>query len=87
MQILANIDESLYRRIQDDIYDTYDLALALKLIRNGKPLPQNHGFIALCECEEPLTKEARNSLKDTTFLGSNDCPYCFDITEIIEVDE
>ena len=56
-------------------------------VLNGTPLPKGHSFIAICDSDFPITEEVKEELKDTVFAGNEDCPYCFDITEIIEADK
>lgn len=38
MKIVIDIPDDTYNRLKDDVYDTYDLSLALNLIRNSIPL-------------------------------------------------
>ena len=43
-------------------------------------------FIAICESDFPITEEVKEELKNTLFVGNEDCSYCFEITEIINDD-
>lgn len=52
-------------------------------IANGTPLPKEHSFIAICDSDFPITEEVKQDLKNTVFVGNEDCKYCFDMTEII----
>ena len=58
-------------------------------IVNGTPLPkaENHGFIAVCDSLGAVTQEVVDKLKNTVFVGDEDCSYCFDIMEIIDADD
>ena len=38
MKLIVDIPEEMYKRIQDDIYSTYDGVDSLKAVRNGTPL-------------------------------------------------
>ena len=38
MKLVIDIPEEMYKRIQDDIYSTYDGVDSLKAVRNGTPL-------------------------------------------------
>lgn len=40
-------------------------------------------FIAICESDFPITEEVEEELKNTLFVGNEDCTYCFEITKII----
>ena len=41
-------------------------------------------FIAICESDLPITEEIKEKLKNTIFVGNEDCDYCFEITKIID---
>ena len=56
-------------------------------IANGIPFPKGHSFIAICDSDFPITEEVIQELKDTVFVGNEDCNYCFDMTEIIKTDK
>ena len=43
MQIVINISDEMYFRMRDDVYSTYDGVDCLKAVKNGTPLPKNHG--------------------------------------------
>lgn len=43
-------------------------------------------FTAICESDFPITEEVKEELKDTLFVGNEDCFYCFEMTEIINDD-
>ena len=95
MQIVIDIDEDTYNGIYKafDIANKYDCPKPTELsgrlmqaVYNGVPLPKGHGFIAICDSKYPMTAEVRQELKNTVFVGDEDCKYCFDMTEIIEAD-
>lgn len=65
-------------KIDNHIYDA---------IRKGTPLPKVHSFIAICDSDFSITEEVKQKLKNTVFVGDEDCDYCFDMTEIIEADK
>ena len=91
MQIVIDIPEGVYRNILE-IPSSSMFAVDCdrdirKGIQNGTPLPKGHGFIAICDSDFPITEEVKQELKNTVFVGNEDCRYCFDITEIIETDK
>ena len=88
MKIVIDIPEEVKQKIDEnldscdlDIYDCVMLAT-----KNGTPLPKGHSFIAICDSDFPITEEVKQELKDTAFVGNEECNYCFDMTEIIEVE-
>ena len=85
MQMVIELDEEEYRQIVND--EWYMPLFVSQMIKNGTPLPKNHGYIAILDSEEPFTEDMISHIKDTTFIGSEECPYCFDITEIIKADK
>ena len=88
MQIVIDIPESILNTIQaDEMISREQLAVLQVHILNGTPLPKGHGFIAICDSDFPITEEVKQELKNTVFIGTEDCRYCFDITEIIEADK
>lgn len=89
MQIVIDISEEQYNTIKSDLYNTFPAEMkkwGLEAIRNSTPLPKGHSFIAICDSDFPITEEVRQELKNTVFVGNEDCNYCFDMTEIIEAD-
>ena len=86
MQIVIDIPEDYYKAIKE--IPVEQSTADMLIIRNGTPLPkaENHGFIALCDSVDAITQELANELKNTAFVGNEDCPYCFDIMEIIDAD-
>ena len=87
MKVVIDIDENLYTRLFDNgNIDAVDMLKACAAIRKGTPLPKGHSFIAICDSDYPITEEVRQELKNTVFVGNEDCHYCFDMTEIIETE-
>ena len=93
MKIVIDISEDVYTRlfdngIQDNEIAVDDVCEMARAIRLGTPLPkaENHGFIAVCDNMYAVTQEVVDKLKNTVFVGDEDCSYCFDIMEIIEAD-
>ena len=91
MQILIDLDEARLRdvqRIAKVQLERNNFRTAEQIIAKGTPLPkaENHGFIAVCDSLGAVTQEVANKLKNTVFVGDEDCSYCFDIMEIIKAD-
>lgn len=76
----------MYKWVNDvnKFFDDYGTSDFIDLIKNGAPLPKGHSFIAICDSDFPITEEVKQKLKNTVFVGDEDCNYCFDMTEIIE---
>lgn len=55
-----------------------------RAIKHGTVLPKENGFIAICKSEKPISEDVKKSLKETVFIGDEDCDYCFGMTDIIE---
>ena len=53
-------------------------------IKKGTVLRKGNGFIAICKSEKPISEDVKKSLKETVFIGDEDCDYCFEMTDIIE---
>ena len=85
MQIVIDIPEQIYLNAKTDMLCGTEVIV--NAIKNGTPLPKGHGFIAICDSDFPITEEVKQELKNTVFVGNEDCRYCFDITEIIEADK
>lgn len=85
MQIVIDIPEKIYDAIMDDQVPSYEeiRVLCMDIVR-GTPLPKGHGFIAICDSDYAITEGVINKLKDTVFVGDEECSYCFEMTEIIE---
>lgn len=88
MQIVIDIPEEIYKasKIIDVQYEDI-VQIPLEVIAKSTPLPKGHGFIAICDSDFPITEEVKQELKNTVFVGNEDCNYCFDMTEIIEADK
>ena len=94
MQIVLEISEEEYQTYINHTEAILDSSIPLvhqdllRAVINGAPLPkaENHGFIAVCDSMDAITQEVANKLKNTVFVGDEDCSYCFDIMEIIEAD-
>lgn len=88
MQIVIDVNEEVYSDIMYRAKNTpRDMNNYDWLIANGTPLPKGHAFIAICDSDFPITEEVKQKLKNTVFVGDEDCNYCFDMTEIIEADK
>jgi len=83
MKLVIDIPEKMYNKINTGLYDYGDMNI---IIQNGIQLPKGHSFIAICDSDFPITEKVKQELKDTVFVGNEDCSYCFDIEEIIEAD-
>lgn len=84
MQRVIDISEEDFRKVQDG---RASVVMMRDAIRKGTPLPKGHSFIAICDSDFPITEEVKQELKNTAFVGNEDCHYCFDMTEIIEADK
>lgn len=84
MKIVIDIPDILMKYIVNgkDLSEEQNDEMALA-IANGTPLPKEHSFIAICDSDFPITEEVKQDLKNTVFVGNEDCRYCFDMTEII----
>ena len=88
IELVVKIPEEDYAAIMSDkTYQPRSLTNLEWKIANGTPLPKGHSFIAICDSDYPITEEVKQELKNTVFVGDEDCNYCFDMTEIIEVDK
>ena len=95
MQIVLEISEEEYQTYINHTEAILDSSIPLvhqdllRAVINGAPLPkaENHGFIAVCDSMDAITQEVANKLKNTVFVGDEDCSYCFDIMEIIDADD
>lgn len=83
MQLVINMPKEMWERIKDGYVP---LGIS-KYLKNGIQLPEGHGFLAICDSDFPITEDIKQELKNTVFVGDEDCRYCFDMTEIIEADE
>ena len=94
MQIVIEIDEEEYQTYINHTEAILDSSIPLVhqdllwAVINGIPLPkaENHEFIAVCDSMDAVTQEVVDKLKNTVFVGDEDCSYCFDIMEIIKAD-
>lgn len=86
MKVVIDISEEVYKSIQDNDYCGISNADIYNAVKNGKALPKGHSFIAICSSDFPITEEVKQELKDTVFVGNEECNYCFDMTEIIETE-
>ena len=84
MKVVIEIPKEVYKSIQDNDYCGISNADMYNAIKNGKALPKGYSFIAICNSDFPITEEVIQELKDTVFVGNEECNYCFDLTEIIE---
>ncbi len=93
IELVIKIKEDTYRRIRalvrDDYFEHDICGYTMQRIAAGTPLPihKGHGFIAICDSDFPITEEVKQELKNTAFVGNEDCNYCFEMTEIIEADK
>ena len=85
IELVIRIPGEVYKSIQDNDYCGISNADMYNAVKNGTPLPKGHSFIAICDSDYPITEEVRQELKNTVFVG-DEVNYCFDITEIIEVE-
>lgn len=88
MQIVIDIPNSLYANISKIQCGSIASKRILDCVREGTPLPkaENHGFIAVCDSMDAITQEVVDELKNTVFVGNEDCRYCFDIMDIFKAD-
>ena len=91
IELIIKIPEEIYHKTIEGIYegeenDSLIIDTFIYAITKGTPLHKGHGFIAICDSDFPITEEVKQELKNTVFVGNEDCRYCFDITEIIEAD-
>lgn len=94
MELIIKIPEEMYQKIKQTSRfisgrrsgKRFDYIL-FNAVNNGTPLPKGHSFIAICDSDFPITEEVKQELKNTAFVGNEDCHYCFDMTEIIEADK
>ena len=85
MKLVIDIPEDAYKLLNNEGVDWLGAEHILNAVANGTPLPKGHSFIAICNSDYPITEEVRQELKNTVFVG-DECNYCFDMTEIIEVE-
>ena len=90
MQIVIELPEDKFKAIIEK-YDTFPKEMkewGLDAIKNGTPLSKakEYGFIAVCDSEYPLTEKVKQDIKDTIFVGNEECSYCFEILEIISAE-
>lgn len=85
MKLVIEISEEDYELVQQG----HIPFCVLDVIKNGTPLPKakEYGFIAVCDSEYPLTEKVKQDIKDTIFVGNEECSYCFEILEIIPADK
>lgn len=84
MKIVIDIPEKAYELLNNCGVDWLGAEHILDRVAKGTPLPKGHSFIAICDSDSQITEEVKQELKDTVFVGNEDCHYCFDMTEIIE---
>ena len=90
MKIVIDLPEEDYIRLKEKgMFGRVDVFK--KAVKNAIPLPEHHGFIAICDNDYPLSEEVIDDLKSTAFMGDIDdsgkVTYCFTIEEIIEGSE
>ena len=86
MKIVIDIPEEIYERCRKYELHCGEAEVLEGVVANGTPIPKGHSFIAICDSEFPITEEIKQDLKNTVFVGNEDCRYCFDMTEIIEAE-
>ena len=86
MQIVIDIPDGCYNELCNAQFPAQDTYRLVEWIKNGTPLPKDHGFIAICDSDEELSEQTIQELKNTVFVGDEKCSYCFDIVDIIEAD-
>lgn len=59
---------------------------AVNAIKNGIPLPNEHGFIAVCKTDDLMSEEIEKELRESLFITDETCSYCYEITEIIKTE-
>ena len=86
IELVIKIPEEVKNRLCFGVTYAEDIQTVCEALHNGTPLPKGHSFIAICDSDFPITEEVRQELKNTVFVGNEDCNYCFDMTEIIEAE-
>ena len=86
---MIDMPESIIEHLKDGSFGARieDKATLIDALMNGTPLSKEHSFIAICDSDFPITEEVKQELKNTVFVGDENCNYCFDMTEIIEADK
>lgn len=88
IELVIKISEETYNNLKIGCTQRISNSEMIEALKNGTPLPkaENHGFIAVCDSMDVITQEVANKLKNTVFIGDEDCSYCFDIMEIIDAE-
>lgn len=82
MQIVIDIPNSLYANLQKIQNGSIACKRILETVKNGVVLPTGHSFIAVCDSDFEITEGVIDKLKNTIFVGDEECSYCFEIVAI-----
>ncbi len=82
MQIVIEMSEETYRTIRDDNYTNVENYCGMLAIRNGTPLPKNHGRLIDADAFIAMMKDAteRQRYKESLI---DDCLTVDDVIEAI----
>ena len=89
MIIVFDIPDGCYEQLNNGQFPIQDADRLVTWIKEGISLPkaQNNGFLAVCDSDFPITREVIDDLKNTVFVGNEECRYYFEIVEIIDADK
>ena len=83
-KILIEVSDGIWKIIKHVEPKSIAASLILKAVKDGKELPKENGFIAICKPNKPIPEDIKKSLKETLFIADEDCIYNFDMIEIID---